>query len=121
MMQTRADKPPAITLMPSIVFRCGQCRAWYVRMPIYCGLDKGDQCDKCGCTSFHGTAGRAYGLRSRRWPMIMSDWAKFWRLDCLEFLRYGDETDCRAVLDSCVPADRARLAAVVFPAKEGKP
>jgi rRNA maturation endonuclease Nob1 len=55
----------------SYVYKCASCNTFYSRLPVWDGLDKGDQCDKCGCTSFSVTQGRPYGPKSRQWPDLM--------------------------------------------------
>jgi len=67
----------APTLFRSWVIRCGRCKAWWYRLPQFMGDgsgDKGDYCEKCGCTSVTITEGRPFGPRSKRWPMYLKEW-----------------------------------------------
>lgn len=53
--------------------------------------------------------GRPFGPRSKRWSMIASDWAEFWRLDCIDFLECCPQEEYKAVVNSCPESDRQRL------------
>ena len=65
------DNPHKITLIHSQVWRCARCKTWFIRSPVVVGLSgMGEQCDRCGCSSFVGTPGRPFGPTSKSW-----DWA----------------------------------------------
>jgi hypothetical protein len=76
------DQPviPRIILARSTVVVCAHCRAWYGRLPAFMGdcLDKGDYCERCGCTSFTVRPGRPYGPRSRDWGDIVERWKELY-------------------------------------------
>ena len=72
----------SIRLIRSVVYRCGRCRTWYLRYPLFlCELDKGDECEKCGCSSFSEEEGRPYGSHSSSWTYFMSEIEKSLNLD----------------------------------------
>ena len=57
-----------IRVIKTVVYRCSRCRAWYCRLPIFLAeLDKGDECELCGCTSFSKSVGRPIGKKSKWW------------------------------------------------------
>ena len=71
------------------VARCASCKVWYTRYPIFAGLgDKGDQCHKCGCTSFSISPGRPIGPKSQHWEWVLNMWNEI-----TEFCFRGNETD----------------------------
>ena len=45
---------------------CCGCKQHYITLPIMQGLDMGDGCEKCGCTSFINKPGRIIGRRSKK-------------------------------------------------------
>lgn len=62
-------------LFYTTVFRCANCHAWYCRLPNYMDeLDKGDCCEKCGCTSMSLSKGRPIGEKSKDWDWILENW-----------------------------------------------
>lgn len=74
------------------VFRCGRGH-WYCRLPNYADLDKGDQCEKCGVTSFYRRPGRTIGRKSKQWPHLIKELDEMVKLDVF----------CEAYpLESCV-------------------
>jgi len=71
---------PKLLSAKSEVLECASCHAWYARYPTFLGGDsKGDQCDKCGCTSFTVRSGRPYGPKSQQWVWISEEFAKCWK------------------------------------------
>ena len=57
------------------VYRCSRCRTWYGRTPTFLGdLDKGDYCERCGCTSFSVSNGRPIGKKSKDWDWVLEAW-----------------------------------------------
>ena len=71
---------PKLLLARSVVVTCASCKAWYMRYPAFMGddLDKGDQCLRCGVTSFTMREGRPYGPKSKDWDWILSMWAELY-------------------------------------------
>lgn len=62
-----------VRLIKSTVYRCTRCNSWYCRLPTFLAeLDKGDICEKCGCTSFLELKGRPYGCKSRCWEKLIN-------------------------------------------------
>ena len=45
---------------------CCSCRQHYITLPIMQGLDKGDECSRCGNTSFTNKRGRVIGKKSKQ-------------------------------------------------------
>ncbi len=67
----------------STVYRCYQCKSWIIRYPDFMGepFDKGDYCEKCGCTSVTFSPGRPYGKKSQALKNIQEEWdsnEEFW-------------------------------------------
>lgn len=63
-----------LRLVKSTVFRCANCKTWYARIPAWDDLDKGDACEKCGCTSFTSAEGRPFGPKHHLWAIILDEW-----------------------------------------------
>lgn len=66
------SKIKQITAIRSKVFRCTRGH-WYCRIPAFADLDKGDNCEICGVTSFSEQEGRPYGPRSKKWPSLIEE------------------------------------------------
>lgn len=80
MVMVLNEEMPQLLSVKSEVLICASCHAWYSRFPIFLdGDSKGDQCDKCGCTSFIVREGRSYGPKSKQWKWIEKEFAKCWR------------------------------------------
>ena len=73
---------PKLRKVFSTRIRCSSCHAWYVRIPKWADLDKGDQCSKCGSTSFRHEDGRPFGPRSRYWKRLEHTFREFCKYDC---------------------------------------
>lgn len=79
---------PKLLLAKSYVFTCYSCGAWQYRSPQIFGDGsdgKGDQCHKCGCTSFNIREGRPYGTKSKEWEWITKEFDSCWRFINIEF------------------------------------
>jgi len=68
---------PKLLRARSTVITCAACGAWYTRIPAFMGdaLDKGDQCERCGATSFRYREGRPLGPKSQHWNAVLADWS----------------------------------------------
>lgn len=85
-MNKREITHPKLLLVPSVVFRCWQCKRWLYRTVTFMVSDmKGHQCEHCGCTSVDINPGRCYGPRSKWWNQITSFWEEVWFLMDIEF------------------------------------
>lgn len=81
-----------IRLINSMVYRCYSCGTWYVRVPAFdldCG--KGDECLRCGCTSFKNTPGRPYGPKSKEWDNLIKEIKELVEMH----YDFGDERDIK--------------------------
>jgi DNA-directed RNA polymerase subunit RPC12/RpoP len=65
-----------ITWASSTVYRCERCKTWYTRFPDFMGepFDKGDECERCGNTSFISSKGRPFGIKSEGLKYIQEQW-----------------------------------------------
>lgn len=71
---------PKLVSAESNVMTCASCGTWYERYPAFMdGDSKGDQCDRCGCTSFKVREGRPYGPKSKDWKWILEAFEKTWK------------------------------------------
>ena len=50
----------------TIKWVCYGCHQHYCTLPIMSGLDKGDECPRCGSTSFNTFSGRVVGKKHKR-------------------------------------------------------
>lgn len=71
-----------VRAIKSTVITCNACGHWLGRVPLYESEgDKGDCCDRCGCTSVRLRNGRPFGPRYRYWPALierLADGFKWW-------------------------------------------
>lgn len=79
--QELIEKIRNLKAFKTTVVRCAHCKTWYTRYPSFSGgiLDMGDECEKCGCTSFFEVPGRVVGVKSKYfkfWHEELSDYVK---------------------------------------------
>lgn len=74
------SKVPGLIRVSSEVFYCAGCGVWVIRVPEFTSFADDWQCERCGCTSLRTEPGRAYGPKSSRWPLILSDFEHYWKL-----------------------------------------
>jgi hypothetical protein len=67
---------PKLLKAKATVYTCNGCGKWLLRHPCFMGIpfDKGDHCEKCGCTSVKMRSGRSFGPRSKQWKTIVEWW-----------------------------------------------
>ena len=104
--------PPVLRKVHTTVYRCGQCKTWYVRLPNWSALDHGDSCERCGCTSFITSEGRSVGPSSKHWYSLRGEFLEYVEMSVFHWASVDEmrgmfDVDDYTLVNGDISAERA--------------